>query len=96
MGLSWQPSDKDFIFHAEATGSIPSLGAEIPHVLQPKNENIKERQHGNKFRKDFKNGPHQEKRNFLKTEYLLSNKERIHCLRQITRKWFVTDMKTCK
>ena len=34
-------------------------GAKILHALGPKNQNIKQKQHCNKFNKDFKNGPHQ-------------------------------------
>ena len=37
---------------------IPGQGAEIPHAWQPKNQKIKQKQHYNKFNKDFKNGPH--------------------------------------
>ena len=33
---------------------IPGWGAEIPHALQPKNQNIKQKQYCNKFNKDFK------------------------------------------
>ena len=32
-------------------------GAKIPHALGSKSQNIKQKQHGNKFNKDFKNGP---------------------------------------
>ena len=64
LGLSWQSSDKDFILHAEGACSIPGQGAEIPRVLQPKKQNIKEKQCCNKFREDFKNGPCQEKKFF--------------------------------
>ena len=45
--------------NAGAAGSIPGQGAKIPHVLQPKNQNIKHKQYCNEFSKDFKNGPHQ-------------------------------------
>ena len=34
-------------------GSIPGRGAEIPHVLEPKNQNIKQKQYCNKICKDF-------------------------------------------
>ena len=33
-------------------GSIPGWGAKIPHALQPKNQNIKQKQYCNKFNKD--------------------------------------------
>ena len=41
--------------------SIPGRGAKIPHALQPKNQNMKQKQYCNTFNKDFKNGPHQKK-----------------------------------
>ena len=44
---------------AGVVGSIPGQGAKIPHALQPRNQNIKQKQHCNKFNKDLKNGPHQ-------------------------------------
>ena len=46
--------------NAGGVGSIPGRGAKISHALQPKNQNIKQKQYCNKFSKDFKNGPHQE------------------------------------
>ena len=47
--------------NAGGEGSIPGWVAKIPHALWPKNQNIKQKQHCNKFNKDFKNGPHPEK-----------------------------------
>ena len=35
-------------------GLIPSQGAKIPHVLQSKKQNIKQKPYSNKFNKDFK------------------------------------------
>ena len=49
-------------FNAGGMGSIPCRGAKIPHPSRPKNQNIKQKQYCNKFNKDFKNGPHQKKR----------------------------------
>ena len=40
---------------------VPRRGAKIPHALQPKHQNIKQKQYCNKFNKDFKNDPHQKK-----------------------------------
>ena len=34
-------------------GSIPGGGAKIPLALQPKHQNIKQKQYCNKFNKDF-------------------------------------------
>ena len=45
--------------NARSAGLIPGWGAKIPHALQPKNQNMKQKQYCNKFNKDFKNGPHQ-------------------------------------
>ena len=39
------------------------LRSKIPHASQPKNQNIKRKQYCNKFNKDFKNDPHQKKKN---------------------------------
>ena len=61
--------------NAEGACSIPGCGAKIPHALQPKNRNIKQKQYCNKFSKDFKNGPHQKtslkKNNKLSFRYSL-------------------------
>ena len=45
--------------NAGGAGSIPGWGAKILHASGSKNQNIKQKQHCNKFNKDFKNGPHQ-------------------------------------
>ena len=45
--------------NAGGAGSIPGWGAKIPQASGPKNQNIKQKQYGNKFNKDFKNGPPQ-------------------------------------
>ena len=37
---------------------IPGQGPKIPHILQPKHQNVKEKQYCNKFNKDIKtSGP---------------------------------------
>ena len=56
---------------AGGAGSIPGRGAKIPHASQPKNQNIKQKQYCNKFNKDFKNGPHQKKKNLKKEKNVL-------------------------
>ena len=43
-------------------GLILSWGAKIPHNSQPKDENIKQKQHCNNLNKDFENGPHPKKK----------------------------------
>ena len=50
---------KTLPYNAGDVGSIPGLGAKIPHASQPKNQNIKQKQYCNKFSKDLKNGPYQ-------------------------------------
>ena len=49
---------------AGGVGLIPGQGARIPHSLQPRSQNIKQKQYCNGFNQDFKNGPHQ--KNLLK------------------------------
>ena len=39
--------------NARGVGLICGQGAKISHVLQPKHQNIKQKQHCNKFNKDF-------------------------------------------
>ena len=34
-------------------GSVPDQGAEIPHTSWPENQSMKQKQHCNKFNKDF-------------------------------------------
>ena len=45
--------------NASGVSLIPGWGANIPHVLWPKNQNIKQKQYYDKFKKDFKNSSHQ-------------------------------------
>ena len=45
---------------------VQSLGLRVWELrasdyLQPENQNVKQKQYYNKFKKDFKNGPHQKK-----------------------------------
>ena len=56
------PVVKTLSSNAGSAGSIPGRGAKIPHASRPKNQNLKQKQYCNKFNKDFKNGPHQEKK----------------------------------
>ena len=59
--------------NAGGAGSIPGQGARIPHALGPKNQNRKkQKQYCNKFKKDFKNDPHQKKK-------ILKKKEPLRC-----------------
>ena len=39
--------------NAGGEGWIPGQGAKIPHASRPKNQNIKQKQYGYKFNKDF-------------------------------------------
>ena len=54
--------------NAGGVGSIPGRGAKIPHASQPKSQNIKHK----KINKDFKNGPHQEKKKVKKKKRKLT------------------------
>ena len=58
--------------NAGGAGSIPGRGAKFPHASWPKKQNVKQKQYCNKFNKDFKNGPHQKKKNPLRTYSWLS------------------------
>ena len=58
--------------NAEPAGWIPA--AKIPHASQPKNQNIGQKPHCNKFNKDFKYGPpkkEKKKKNLKKNDTLL-------------------------
>lgn len=62
-------------------GSIPDSGPKIPHALQSKNQNIKQKLYYNKFSKDLKNGPHQKQtKNTLKKKKKKRKVMEIHCL----------------
>ena len=66
------PVLKILSFNEGGAGSIPGRGANIPHASGPKKtQNIKQKQHCNKFTKDFKNGPH---KNNLKNIFKLKKK----------------------
>ena len=47
--------------NAGGAGLIPGQEAKIPHTSGPKDQNLKEKQHCNKFNKDLKNSLHQKK-----------------------------------
>ena len=47
------PVVKNLLSKVGEVGLIPGWGAKILHTLQPKNQNIKQKQYGNKFNKDF-------------------------------------------
>ena len=49
------PVVKTLPFSEKGVGSIPGRGAEMSCVLQPKSQNIKQKQYCNKFSRDFKN-----------------------------------------
>ena len=49
--------------NAGGDGSIPGQAAGLTATGSvPRHQNIKEKQQGNKFNKDFKNSPHQKKK----------------------------------
>ena len=51
---------------------MPGQGVKIPYALWPKTQKVKQKQHCNKFNKDFKNGPHLKKNLKKKTLKILS------------------------
>ena len=51
-------------------GSILGSEAKIPPALWPKNENMKQKQHCNKFNKDFQNGSNCKKKKKTTTPHL--------------------------
>ena len=53
------PEVKTSPSNAGVGGLISGRGVKIPHSSGPRNQNIKQKQHCDKFNKDFKNGPHQ-------------------------------------
>ena len=44
---------KTLPFNTGGAGSNPGQGVKIQHASEPKNQNIKQKQHCNKFNKDF-------------------------------------------
>ena len=58
---------------ARAEGLISGQVAKIPQALWPKSQTIKQKQCCNKFRKDFKNGPHQKKKNLKNKQNVLAS-----------------------
>ena len=59
---------------------IPGWGAKMPHASGPKVQSLKQKQHCNKFHKDFKHGPHpkQKTNKQKKTKQTPFTAERIH------------------
>ena len=53
------PVVKTSLSTARGAGSIPVWRAKIPQALQPKTQNIKQKEYCNKFNKYFKIHPHQ-------------------------------------
>ena len=52
---------KKLPFSEKGVGSIPGRGAKMPCALQPKSQNIKQKQYCNQFSTTLKNSPHQNK-----------------------------------
>ena len=69
------PVVKTLPSNAGGAGSIPGWGAKVPHASGPKHQNIKQKKYCNKFNKDFKNGPHQKKKNLKKKYIYIYEKE---------------------
>ena len=62
------PVVKTLPSNAGGMGSIPGEETKIDPtcLVANKTQNIKQKQYGDKFNKDFKNGPHQKKKNIKK------------------------------
>ena len=45
-------------FQVRGAGSTPGWGAKIPQASWSQNQNVTQKQYCNKFKTDFKNGPH--------------------------------------
>ena len=74
--FSGGPVVKTLPSNAEEAGLIPGRGAKILHASRPKQPKHKQKQHCNKFNKDFKNGPHQ--KNLLeKVERIIGKEAQI-------------------
>ena len=71
--------------NAGSTGLIPGQGASIPHASSPKNQNIKQEQYYNKFNKDFKNSPHQKKKEKKRPKESGQRADSILCLIHIPK-----------
>ena len=57
-GTSLVVQGQDVTFQWRGAGSIHGRGAEIPPASWPKHQSVTQKQYGNKFNKDSKNGPH--------------------------------------
>ena len=58
--------------NAGDVGLIPDPGTKYPHASWPKKQNVKQKRHCNKFKKDFENGPLQKKKRYFKNFLLLT------------------------
>ena len=89
LGLLWWSSAWDFPFQCRGKTSIPDGegGAKIPHASRPKNPNKKQKQHCNKFNKDFKKwSTSPQKKNLLKN----FKKKRANLTPQKMLSWFLS------
>ena len=70
---------KTLLSNAGGVGSIPGLGAMIPHASGPKkSQNIKQNQYCIKSIKALKNGPHKKKRSLKKKDKVYQiNREKL-------------------
>ena len=59
-------------------GLIPGQGAKIPRALQPKKQNIEQKQCCTKFIKDFKNDAYEKKKALKKSTLVIQPLYRAH------------------
>ena len=90
--LPGSPTVKTLPSNAEGAGSTFGKRAEIPHASGPEDQNIKQKQYCNKFKKHFKNGQHQKIKKKqtnpkiqLETSILLSQESTEHLSRKVQK-----------
>ena len=64
---------------------IPGTRAKIPHASGPKNQSVRQKQYCSKFNKDFKNSPHQKKKEKKRPKESGQRTDSILCLIHIPK-----------
>ena len=74
---------------------IPGQGAKIPHALWPQIQNLKQKQYGDRFKKDFKTGPHKKKKKSLEKCIDCRRPEGNLTKRQVTLRYYPARKAEC-